>query len=156
MQEEVDAVMQWFDQWGLKVSAEKCFILPLSLTCQRDPIEYRINNTPVPVVHDSIRDLGIHFSSNLKIRPHIDIIVSKANSKIGLFFKCFKTRSQDFLKNMYAVYARSVLEYATPAWNPFLIGDIMALESVQRNFTRRLLPDSNLNYPQRLEVLNMQ
>ncbi|MCP4651760.1 MAG: hypothetical protein GY858_00005 [Candidatus Omnitrophica bacterium] len=34
---------------------------------------------------------------------------------------------------------RPILEYCSPVWNPYLIGDILRLERVQRYFTRRLL-----------------
>jgi len=37
------------------------------------------------------------------------------------------------------MYVRPILDYSSVLWNPFLIKDIKAIESVQRRFTKRLL-----------------
>ena len=47
------------------------------------------------------------------------------------------------------------MEYASPAWSPYHIKDIKHLESVQRNFTKRLPGFSSLTYQQRLDKLNL-
>ena len=47
------------------------------------------------------------------------------------------------------------MEYATPAWNPHLKSDILAVESVQRAFTRRIPRLEDANYPLRLEILGL-
>jgi hypothetical protein len=41
---------------------------------------------------------------------------------------------------------RPIIEYETVVWNPYLLKDIDALESVQRYFTRRLFARCHLPY----------
>ena len=53
-------------------------------------------------------------------------------------------------------YVRPLLEYNTPVWSPFLLGDITKIEKVQRNFTRRLPGFGELSYGERLDRLNLE
>jgi len=53
------------------------------------------------------------------------------------------------------VYARPILEYSSVTWNPYLIKDIKALESVQRRSTKRLQGMEKLTYHQRLRILEL-
>ena len=54
------------------------------------------------------------------------------------------------------MYVRPILEYSSVAWNPYLIKDIKTLESVQRRFTKRLVPGmEKLTYHQRLRLLEL-
>jgi hypothetical protein len=54
-----------------------------------------------------------------------------------------------------ARFVLPVLEYSCPVWNPYLIQDIKALESVQRNFTRIIPALRRLPYYKRLPRLNL-
>jgi len=56
---------------------------------------------------------------------------------------------------MNKVYVRPILEYSSVLWNPYLIKDIKALESVQRCFTKRLPSTEKLTYHQRLNMLEL-
>ena len=51
---------------------------------------------------------------------------------------------------------RPILEYNIHIWNPQLLKDIDAVESVQRYFTRRLLGQSDLSYTDRILKFNLQ
>ena len=50
---------------------------------------------------------------------------------------------------------RPKLEYCCPLWNPSKIGDIQSIESIQRQFTRRIPSCKNLNYWERLKKLQI-
>ena len=50
---------------------------------------------------------------------------------------------------------RSKLEYCCPVWNPHKVEDISNIESVQKNFTRRIRSCKNLDYWQRLKKLKL-
>ena len=58
-----------------------------------------------------------------------------------------------FAENVYHVRP---LEYNTPVWSPYLVGEITKIEKVQRNFTRRLPGLGDLDYSQRLETLGLE
>lgn len=51
---------------------------------------------------------------------------------------------------------RPCLEYCTTVFNPYLHKDINLLESVQRRFTSRIPGLNQLDYSERLKVLNLE
>ena len=55
----------------------------------------------------------------------------------------------------YKTYIRSILEYCTQLWNPYLIGEIIEIEKVQKYFTKRLPGMKSLNYNDRLQHLKL-
>ena len=60
------------------------------------------------------------------------------------------------LLRAYKTYIRPLLEYASSTWSPSLITQIMALEMVQKKFTKRIPDISDLNYKDRLHSLKLQ
>ena len=61
----------------------------------------------------------------------------------------------EFKVKLFNLYARPRLEYCSQIWNPSFVGDILAVEAVQRNFTGKLL-GRNISYRSRLLQLGME
>ncbi|KAF8383775.1 hypothetical protein PRIPAC_72917 [Pristionchus pacificus] len=90
---------------------------------------------------------------------HIDQITRKARSMCNLMLRSFLTSSSNVLLKAYKIYIRPLLESSTVIWNPTAIGLVNKLESVQREFTRRIFWRSHLSqssYPQRLEHFKLE
>jgi ribonuclease P/MRP protein subunit RPP40 len=137
------------------LSIYKCFVLHISSNNHKPVFEFKIDNHSIPYANDSVRDLGVYVSSNLSSKDHISRIKIKTAQKTGLIFRCFRSRNANFLKDLYLTYVRPHAEYASPIWNPYQLGDIRQLESIQRHFTSRIPSISHLNYPQRLDQLKI-
>ena len=67
----------------------------------------------------------------------------------------FLSRDTSTLVCAFTTYVRSLLEYCSCVWSPHFKNDIYKVESVQRNFTKRLRGMSDLSYSDRLEALNL-
>ena len=50
---------------------------------------------------------------------HITQIVKKANQRICIFKRWFTDLTESKVKTLYQVVERPILEYASPAWNPY-------------------------------------
>ena len=100
----------------------------------------------------NVSHLGIEIDSSLKYDAHINKIVGKAYSRVGVLSKGFTTRSVP----VFLTYVRPVLEYASNVWAPYLIKHINALEKVQKHFAKRIPSLSNLSYPERLAALDLE
>lgn len=151
-QSDITSVLQWASENQLLIAESKCAILHLGCNNPRYP--YYMGNTKIPTTL-TIRDLGIMMSHNAKFTEHLSKIVKAASIQSSLIFRCFKTRNRDFLKRMFTTFVRPKLEYASQIWNPCLKQDIDLLESVQRQFTKRIPSLSNTPYLERLKILEL-
>lgn len=99
----------------------------------------------------------------LTFRTHIDRTVARCRSilaQISRFARQF--RNLDVVKTLYCSLVRSLLEYAAPAWSPYLSTYMSRLEAVQKRFLmialgRQRLPESYAlsPYVDRLAVLRL-
>ena len=60
------------------------------------------------------------------------------------------------LHKAFLTYIRPMLEYTSSIWSPMQIGLIDMIESVQRQFTKRILVLQELSYSERLTALNVK
>ena len=95
--------------------------------------------------------MGVQISSDLRWKNHIKTIVSKANKVLGMLLKTFTSRDEALWKLLYTSLVRPHLEFASTAWNPYLKGDIEALERIQRKATKVPASMHFLSYEERLE-----
>jgi hypothetical protein len=77
------------------------------------------------------------------------------HSRVCLIYKCFVSQNRSSLVKAYTTYVRPLVEYSTQVWSPYLIKDILKIESIQRRFTKRLRGLSDLSYKERLTVLGL-
>jgi len=56
----------------------------------------------------------------------------------------------------FITYVRPLLEYGTPVWSPHAIGNIDAVEAVQRRFTKSIHGLSSVWYIERLVELSLE
>jgi len=110
------------------------------------------------VVIDSVnqtRDLGVIVDYKLKFSAHIALIVSKAKQRSALLFRAFLTRDTKFLIIAFKAYILPIVEYCSIIWSPHTVKDTLLIESIQRNFTKRLPGLQSLPYSDRLKSLNL-
>nr|CAD2163913.1 unnamed protein product [Meloidogyne enterolobii] len=121
---------------GLKIAIEKCSVLYLGNS--NPSTKYFINDIVIPHIssEDSVRDLGIHFSHDLKWDKHINIITRKAIRCSYSIFKSIKSRNPKILTNLFNIYVRPILEFSSSVFNPHLDKDIKSIEKVQKDFLR--------------------
>jgi hypothetical protein len=105
---------------------------------------------------NQVTDLGILLSQSTKTSEQCEKVAKKALRVGSHIFRCFQTRSQKFLKDMFRVYVRPVVEYNAEIFSPYLLKDIRFLERALRSFTKRFPGLRNFSYERRLQILNMQ
>ena len=104
---------------------------------------------------NTIRDLGVEISRDMKFHVHINQIVKSATAIANQIHRCFMLKNKTFLTKMFKIFVRPKLEYASQVWNPVYIGDINRLERVQRSFTRKIPGLNKCSYAKRLEILDL-
>lgn len=150
---DVRKVFGWISRNLLTVALHKCEILHLG---SNNSMRSCVVDTQVIPSSAVVKDLGVLMSPQLKFEEHISRICSNAYQRINLVFRTFVTRSPDFLRSMFVVYCRPLLEYNTCIWSPYLLQYINMVENVQRRFTKRIPGLSDMSYRQRLDSLSLQ
>ena len=90
---------------------------------------------------DSYPYLCVTIPSDLKWHNHISHITAKASRTLG-FVGCNVYNCPPEVKSLaYTSLIRPQLEYASAAWDPYLVGDIQQLEKVQRRAARFVFRD---------------
>ena len=119
---------------------------------------YHFNNINIYQCFN-VSDLGVTICSDLKFSLHCNKIAIKAARRASLILRCFVSNDIKLLVKAFIVYVRPLLEYCTPVWCPYLQKDVDIIESVQRNFTRRLFARCELPYvcyDERIKILVLE
>jgi len=82
--------------------------------------------------------------------------ITKAQQRVGVFFRGLAPRSFDIVRKTFTTYIRPILEYNSNVWNPSHKYLIDQLENVQRRFTKRVTTLKNYSYLERLAILVLE
>ena len=100
-------------------------------------------------------DLGTHINVPLSFKRHIETIVSKALSKLGLINKIFKRKTMKNIVTLYKCYVRSRLEYTSLIWSPYTRGLNDLIERVQMRLCRLMPYITSLSYKDQLSSIGL-
>jgi len=151
LQDDLEQIVLWSDSMQLQLASHKCSVLHIGRKNPR--YNYSTGNT-ILAKTDSVKDLGVTITANLKPTDHCLQIVKRSSQRVACIHRFFTYRDPEFLFGLFKVFVRPILEYASVCWNPYFASDIHLVEQVQRRFTKRILPDKNLSYPDRLRLLH--
>ena len=143
----------WSNASQLPIADTKCSVLHLGSANAK----YNYLLFDNILTHQSlVKDLGVWFSTDLKVGYHCKTIVMKANQRAAIIKRVFVSGDVFTLCWAFKVYVRPILEYASHVWSPHLVKDIDCVESVQRYFTKYLPGMSRLSYNDRLRHLGLE
>jgi len=74
--------------------------------------------------------LGVIFTDDLSFSTHVRQVCAKASRKLGFLRRNLRNCPQTLRELAYTSMCRSVLEYASPIWDPYLQPDIDSLERI--------------------------
>jgi hypothetical protein len=155
LQQSLDNLSAWAAEWQLAININKCAVLSIAARVPSVARHYFLNDVAI-TYHNSYVDLGVTISYQLTFNAHINNIVSKARQRTSVLFRGFISRNCDILRRAFISYVRPIFEYNTIVWSPCTVYLIDLLESVQRNFSKRIPSISNYNYADRLAILNLE
>ena len=95
----------------------------------------------------------------IQFNDHMSSCINKANSCIAWITRSLISRNSDIMLKIYKSMIRPHLEYAVQLWSPLPShgnwGVIMAIENLQRKFTRLIDNIGLLPYSERLDKLGL-
>ena len=157
LQTDLSALQSWSKDWLVQFNISKCKILRLGSNPPVMSYSLETSDGSTVVLEESKceRDLGVMVDNELKFGQQVDAVVLKANRQLGLIKRSFTYLDEKTLVLLYTSLVRPLLEYANVAWPVSFKKDINKLERVQRRATRLLPHIRQLEYQDRLKILNL-
>lgn len=138
MQDAIDAVSLWSNEWQLPIATQKCAVLHLGKNNNKDnSIIYSLNGIAIQA-KERVRDLGFIVDRGLTFSSHCRMIAVKARTASHLILRALRSNKKETLLKAYRIYIRSILESSSTVFSPYQQKDIDVLEKVQNYFTRRV------------------
>ena len=139
LQHDLNNVILWSKQWGMRFNAAKCKIMRTKEGIKSN----HFYHTDGQILQEGQKAtyLGVTLSCDLTWSENIQAVASKANQMLG-FAQQNLCASPKHCKSMADIsLVRSSMEYASTIWDPQLQKDIDLLEKVQWKAARWVLSD---------------
>ena len=131
LQADPNSLEDWASTWGVSFNPSKCTLMSISRSSSPFIFFYSLCDVILQQV-DEAKYLGILLRSDLMWSKHIQHLVSKANSTMGLLRRNLTTHSAKLREQAFISLVHSCLEYCCAIWDPHLAKDSDNLEAVQR------------------------
>ena len=155
LQNDLNSLEKWSTIWQLKFNPSKCKVMHVGHDVDTRYFVTNGKSREELVSVEEEKDLGVHFSKDLKVGTQCLRSAAAARKVIGLVRRHFRRMDkQDFLL-IYKTYIRPHLEYCIQSWSPHLVKDIQCLERVQRSATKLVPALRKYCYEERLQRLGL-
>jgi hypothetical protein len=152
LQECLDNLVKWAEDWGMQFNAEKCKVMHVGRSNQR--FQYSMGGVVLGETEEE-KDVGVTINKSLKPTGQCTRAANTARGVLGQVTRAFHYRDRHVFIQLYKQYVRPHLEFAAPAWSPWLIGDVKALEDVQIQAVKMVSGLKSKDYHERLAELGM-
>ena len=139
LQRDLSALQHWGDTWGMRLNAGKCHIMQVHRGLSLFHF-YTLCGQVLSLVEEA-NYRGVLLASDLGWSPYVATTAGKASSALGFHKRNLKKCPAALKERAYIAYVRSILDYASPIWDPHLKKDIHALERVNRRAARYVIDD---------------
>ena len=152
VQSDLANLEHWSKIWQLPFNAKKCKVMHFG---HNNPLKEYILNGQVLERTGAEKDLGVMVDDKLKFHIHTAFAVKKANRMLGIIRRTYVTRDAVTIPILYKSMVRPHLEYGNAIWGPCYVGDLKAVEGVQRRATKMISEVRDLCYEDRLKALDL-
>ena len=117
-QNDLDKLYVWSIKNSMKVNAKKSNVIIFNSKQNAEELrEYSLNGNILERT-ETVKYLGVYLNHKLSWDAHIDYILSKASSMLGLMKYTLQDAPAKIKKLAYYTLCRPVLEYGCEAWDP--------------------------------------
>ena len=156
LQEDLNRIYNWANVNKMKFNENKFEMIDYQAGQRNESYHtYRTENDAPIERKSEIRDLGIIMNNEATFTDHIAAIAKKGRKLAGWALRTFQSREASLMLTLLKVLIRPHLEYGCQVWNPHLAREISLLESVQRDFTRKIEGTNEFDYWERLKELSL-
>ena len=127
LQSNLFHLKSWSKAWKLNFKyANKCEIMRVTHNRDKSVPNYSLVPRGERLSSVStVKDLGITISHDLLWTLHAVEVVNKVNKVLGLIKRTIGSVNKEIFSTLYKALVRPILEYASPAWCPYLVKNIV-------------------------------
>jgi hypothetical protein len=152
MQAALDSLMEWAALWGMTFNIEKCKVMHVGRNNPR--YDYYMDGIKLKVVEEET-DVGVTIHSSLKPARQCQKAANTAAAVLRTVQRNFHYRDKTVFVRLYKQYVRPHLEFAVPAWSPWLEADKNILESVQMKAVKWVSGLTSVEYEDRCREIGI-
>ena len=141
------------ERWGMFFNTEKCHVVHLGTN--NPHYTYTLGSSQLASAEEE-KDIGVIITSNMKPSRQCEKAARTANGVLSQVLRAFSYRDRRVLPGIYKTYVRPHMEYTSPAWNPWLRGDVDALEKVQRRLVGSIQGLAGQTYEEKLQEVELE
>ena len=153
LQVTLDNLTKWSEEWGMSFNIPKCKIMHVGKNNPR--FEYKMSGVALTVVEEE-KDIGVTVHSSLKPSKHCQKVAATASAVLRQLTKNFHYRDRHVFKKLYVQYVRPHVEFASPAWSPWLEQDKSILEKVQIKAVKLVTGLTGNSYEEKCKELGLE
>ena len=138
IQTQLDAVVDWSDRWGFKLSETKTIAVLFGSHHKLTDVKLSIKGVPVPVQTEA-KFLGVTFDHRLSWKPHIDNLITRCKRVTNLMKSLTGSHwgaSKTGLLSVYRSLTRSKLDYGCQAYYAASSTQLTRLDRIQSQCLR--------------------
>ena len=135
LQNDLNKVFKWAEQWQMCFNAVKCEFLQITRKTKPLKHTYSVDGKNITETYKH-KYLGVTINKHLDWKDHVQNITSSARSTLGVLRRNLSSCPRVVKNRTYQALVRPKLEYASAVWNPHASGQVNSLESVQRQAAR--------------------
>ena len=152
MQQHLNNLFSWSQEWGMLFNLEKCKIMH---TGRNNPgYSYTMGGTTLKTAEEE-KDIGVVVHNSLKPSRQCHEAARRANQALNQISKSFHFRDRHVFIMLYKQFVRVHLEFSVPSWSPWSTADKEVLEKVQKRAIKMVSGLTSRVYEERLLELNM-
>ncbi len=108
-------IEKWFKENLMQINYTKCNYINFSFRKAFGNFTIEIDKNQIQEVND-IKYLGIIIDRNLNFTSHINYIINRINSRIGIIYRTRKFTSTELKLKLYEALIHSIIIYGLPLW----------------------------------------
>ena len=135
LQTDLDNIQLWCINNGMKMNANKCKFMDITLSKLRRFGRYTIDMNPVPHT-DYIKLLGVFVAYDLSWNYHVEAIRAKCAKLLGFVNRNLYGCKPSVLCQSYQSLIRPIMFHGTPGWHPTTAENVLKLQRLQNRASR--------------------
>ena len=155
LQNSLDTICKWSDDNNLNFNELKFQAVRYGDNKETQVFKYKTPSGKYIPDENTVKDLGIMMSKNMKFSDHIDKIASKCRSLSGWILRTFITRETFPMLKLYNSLLLPRIDYCSQLYAPHQNNEWNQLEAIQRRFTNKISEVKDCDYWTRLQKLRL-